>query len=61
MALHLAAGVHLGGNESYPGVFQPFGGFAEGVPIEAGTVRLPDAPGIGLELKTNLRSLLLEL
>jgi L-alanine-DL-glutamate epimerase-like enolase superfamily enzyme len=61
MALHLAAGVHLGGNESYPGVFQPFGGFADGVPIEAGTVRLPDAPGIGLELKSNLRSLLSEL
>jgi L-alanine-DL-glutamate epimerase-like enolase superfamily enzyme len=61
MALHLAAGVHLGGNESYPGVFQPFGGFADGVPIEDGMVRLPDAPGIGLELKSNLRSVLSEL
>ncbi len=25
-ALHIAAGLGLGGNESYPGVFQPFGG-----------------------------------
>ena len=31
-ALHLAAGLGLGGNESYPGVFEPFGGFADGVP-----------------------------
>jgi D(-)-tartrate dehydratase len=53
-ALHLAAGLSLHGNESYPGVFQPFGGFADGVPVENGRVRLPDAPGIGIELKNNL-------
>ncbi len=53
-ALHLAAGLGLGGNESYPGVFEPFGGFADGVPVEHGRVRLPDAPGIGVELKTEL-------
>jgi len=29
MALHIAAGLGLGGNESYPGVFLPFGGFAD--------------------------------
>ncbi len=29
MALHVAAGMGLGGNESYPGVFLPFGGFAD--------------------------------
>jgi L-alanine-DL-glutamate epimerase-like enolase superfamily enzyme len=54
MALHVAAGLGLHGNESYPGVFQPFGGFADGVPIVNGAVRLPDAPGIGIELKQNL-------
>jgi len=32
-ALHLAAGLGLGGNESYPGIFQPFGGFADNNPI----------------------------
>lgn len=53
-SLHLAAGLGLGGNESYPGVFQPFGGFADNVPVENGRVRLPDAPGIGIELKANL-------
>jgi hypothetical protein len=50
----------LGGNESYPGVFQPFGGFADDVPVEHGTVRLPDAPGIGLECKQDLYRLLRE-
>lgn len=46
MALHIAAGFGLGGNESYPRIFQPFGGFAEGVPAEQGRVRIPEAPGI---------------
>ena len=53
-ALHLAAGLGLGGNESYPGVFEPFGGFADDVPVRNGRVRLPDAPGIGVELKADL-------
>ena len=53
-ALHIAAGLGLGGNESYPGVFQPFGGFADGVPVVDGRVRIPDAPGIGIELKAEL-------
>ncbi|HUQ94333.1 MAG TPA: mandelate racemase/muconate lactonizing enzyme family protein [Bryobacteraceae bacterium] len=54
MALHVAAGLGLHGNESYPGVFQPFGGFADGVPVIGGKVRIPDAPGIGIEEKQNL-------
>jgi L-alanine-DL-glutamate epimerase-like enolase superfamily enzyme len=54
MSLNIAAGLGLGGNESYPGVFQPFGGFADGVPVQAGRVRLPDVPGIGFEAKANL-------
>ncbi len=58
LSLHLAAGLGLGGNESYPGVFQPFGGFADGVPVEGGRVRLPDAPGIGFELKADLYRLM---
>ncbi len=53
-ALHLAAGLGLGGNESYPSVFQPFGGFADDVPVEDGYVRIPDAPGIGIERKEAL-------
>jgi L-alanine-DL-glutamate epimerase-like enolase superfamily enzyme len=54
MALQIAAGLGLGGNESYPGVFEPFGGFADGVPVENGRVRIPDNPGIGIEAKARL-------
>lgn len=53
-SLHLAAGLQLGGNESYPGVFKPFGGFADDTIFETGLVRLPDAPGIGIELQREL-------
>lgn len=60
-ALHIAAGLGLGGNESYPGVFRPFGGFADGIPIEGGFVRPPDAPGIGYELKSDLYAILRDL
>lgn len=58
LSLHLAAGLGLGGNESYPGVFQPFGGFADGYHIVDGYVRLPDTPGIGFEHKAALYALL---
>jgi L-alanine-DL-glutamate epimerase-like enolase superfamily enzyme len=54
MALHIAAGLGLGGNESYPGIFQPFGGFADDTPVEGGHVRIPEVPGIGFELKADL-------
>ena len=54
MSLNIAAGLGLGGNESYPGIFQPFGGFADGFPVENSYVRLPDIPGIGFEGKNEL-------
>jgi D(-)-tartrate dehydratase len=58
MSLNIAAGLGLGGNESYPGVFQPFGGFADDIPIDDGYVKLPDAPGIGFERKPQLLKLM---
>jgi L-alanine-DL-glutamate epimerase-like enolase superfamily enzyme len=54
MSLNIAAGLGLGGNESYPGIFQPFGGFADGIPVEDSYVRLPEIPGIGFESKNEL-------
>ena len=54
MSLNIAAGLGLGGNESYPGLFQPFGGFADGIPVEDSYVRLPEIPGIGFEAKSDL-------
>jgi L-alanine-DL-glutamate epimerase-like enolase superfamily enzyme len=61
MALHAAAGLQLGGNESYPGVFLPFGGFADEFPVRDGIVQLPDAPGIGIELNSDLFAAFLEI
>ena len=53
-ALNIAVGLGLGGNESYPDVFAPFGGFADDCPVENSLVRLPDLPGIGFEAKAAL-------
>jgi L-alanine-DL-glutamate epimerase-like enolase superfamily enzyme len=61
MSLNIAAGLGLGGNESYPDVFKPFGGFADGIPVEDGYVRLPEAPGIGFEAKGDLHTLMASL
>jgi L-alanine-DL-glutamate epimerase-like enolase superfamily enzyme len=54
MSLNIAAGLGLGGNESYPDVFQPFGGFADGTPVRESYVTMPDIPGVGFEAKANL-------
>ncbi len=51
LALNMAAGLCMGGSESYPGVFQPYGGFADKIPIVDGYTTLHDTPGIGMELK----------
>jgi L-alanine-DL-glutamate epimerase-like enolase superfamily enzyme len=54
MSLNIAAGLGLGGNESYPDLFQPFGGFPDGVGVQNGYVTMPDLPGIGFEGKSDL-------
>ena len=59
MSLNIAAGLALHGNESYPGVFEPFGGFADDYSVEDGYVKMPDIPGIGFEAKSDLYELLL--
>ncbi len=59
--LHLAAGLGLGGNEAYPGVFEPFGQFSPEAKLENGEVSLPDAPGIGYEAVPPIWSVLRQL
>ena len=54
MSLAIAAGLGLGGNESYPDLFQPYGGFPDGVRVVDGHVTLPELPGIGFEGKADL-------
>ena len=61
MSLNIAAGLGLGGNESYPDLFQPFGGFPDGVRVEDGHVTVPDLPGIGFEGKSDLYALMRQL
>jgi L-alanine-DL-glutamate epimerase-like enolase superfamily enzyme len=56
-ALNIAAGLGLGGNESYPEVFAPFGGFADDTPVEDGMISLPEVPGVGFETKLDLMDL----
>ncbi len=57
-SLHLAAALKLGGNESYPGEFQPTGGFADGAVVRDSRVPLTEVPGIGLEEKADLYKVL---
>ncbi len=61
MSLNMAAGLGLGGNESYPGIFQPFGGFADGIAVEDGYVRLTSSPGVGFEEKAALIAVMRDL
>src|ERR1700735_640269 len=54
MSLNIAAGLGLGGNESYPDLFQPYGGFPDSVKVEDGHITMPELPGIGFEGKSDL-------
>src|SRR5205823_380208 len=54
MSLNIAAGLGLGGNESYPDLFQPYGGFPDGVRVNESYITMPDLPGIGFEGKADL-------
>lgn len=60
-ALNIAVGLGLGGNESYPEVFAPFGGFADTTPVVDGRIRMPEIPGIGFEAKNDLWAVLKDL
>jgi L-alanine-DL-glutamate epimerase-like enolase superfamily enzyme len=61
MSLNIAAGLGLGGNENYPDLFQPFGGFPDGVRVENGFITMPELPGIGFEGKADLIKVMREL
>ena len=61
ISLNMAAGLGLRGNESYPGIFAPFGGFADDIPVIDSQVALPDTPGIGFERKGPLIKVLRDL
>ncbi|MFC5997004.1 enolase C-terminal domain-like protein [Pseudonocardia hispaniensis] len=59
--LHIAVGLGLGGCESYPGVFGPFGGYSPGCTISDGRIAPADDPGFGLEAKPDLAGVIADL
>jgi D(-)-tartrate dehydratase len=61
MSLNIAAGLGLGGNESYPDLFQPYGGFPDGVRVIDGHITMPELNGIGFEGKADLIKVMREL
>ncbi len=61
MSLNIAAGLGLGGNESYPDLFQPYGGFPDSVSVQNGHIVMPELPGIGFEGKSDLIKVMKEL
>ncbi len=61
MSLNIAAGLGLGGSESYPDLFQPYGGFPDGVRVDDGYIAMPELPGIGFEGKADLMRVMRQL
>ncbi|OBI05525.1 mandelate racemase [Mycolicibacter heraklionensis] len=59
--LHIVVALGLGGCESYPGVFAPFGGYAPGCVLAEGTIAPTDAAGFGLECKPDLAAVIADL
>jgi len=61
MSLNIAAGLGLGGNESYPDLFQPYGGFPDSVTVADSHIVMPELPGIGFEGKSDLYAVMRDL
>jgi D(-)-tartrate dehydratase len=57
-AAHCVAGLGLGMAEAAPDASLPYGGYWDGVRVDAGRVKIPDAPGAGYEAKRNLFAIL---
>src|SRR6516162_5200031 len=53
--LHVVAALGLGGAEVNPLCFQPFGGYGDNMRVLVGATEPPTVPGIGFELKRDLR------
>ena len=57
-AAHCVAGLGLGMAESAPDTSLSYGGYWDGVRVQDGRVKIPDAPGAGYEAKANLFAVL---
>ena len=61
ISCNIAAGLNLGGNEIYPSLFQPFGGFPDLSTVMDSYVTFPKFIGMGYENKKKLVDLLSKL
>ena len=61
ISCNIAAGLNLGGNEIYPSLFQPFGGFPDLSTVMDSYVTFPKFIGMGYENKKKLIDLLSKL
>jgi L-alanine-DL-glutamate epimerase-like enolase superfamily enzyme len=57
-AAHCVAGLRLGMAEAAPDPVLPYGGYWDGVPVDAGSITLPELPGVGYEAKRNVFEIL---
>ena len=57
ISCNIAAGLNLGGNEIYPSLFQPFGGFPDSSLVENSYVTFPKFIGMCYEHKKKLNDL----
>jgi L-alanine-DL-glutamate epimerase-like enolase superfamily enzyme len=57
-AAHCVAGLRLGMAEAAPDPSLPYGGYWDGVRINAGSITIPECPGVGYEAKRNLFEIL---
>ena len=61
ISCNIAAGLDLGGNEIYPSLFQPFGGFPDSSVVEDSYVSFSKFIGMGYENKKELKNLFIKL
>ena len=61
ISCNIAAGLDLGGNEIYPSLFQPFGGFPDSSVVEDSYVSFSKFIGMGYENKKELKNLFTKL
>ena len=61
ISCNIAAGLNLGGNEIYPSLFQPFGGFPDSSIVEDSYVSFSKFIGMGYENKKKLKNLFIKL
>jgi len=61
ISCNIAAGLNLGGNEIYPSLFQPFGGFPDSSIVKDSYVSFSKFIGMGYENKKELKNLFIKL